>query len=69
MEVCATEHPVVVLDAGYELNGDTGPEEHNITVESEVSGMESKVEAHKETEWGPKHHSGPQEEYRCSNQI
>ena len=54
MEVCVTQHPAVVSDAGYELNEDTGPEEHAIAVESKVSGTENKIEAHKETECGPK---------------
>ena len=54
MEVFVTQHPTVVSDAGYELNGDTGPEEHAITVESKVSGTKNKIEAHKETECGPK---------------
>ena len=67
MEVCVIEHPVVVSDAGYELIGDTGPEEHDTTVESKVSGNE--IAAHKELNVTQKQHSGPWEEYRCSNQI
>ena len=54
MEVCVIENPAVVSDAGYELNGDTIPEEHNITVKSKVSGTENEIEAHKETQCGPK---------------
>ena len=48
MKVCVTQHPTVVSDAGYELNGDTGPQEHAITVESKVSGTEKETEAYKE---------------------
>ena len=69
MEVCVIENLAAVSDAVFELNGDTGHKEHNITVESKVSGKENEIEVHKETECGPKQHSGLQEEYRCSNQI
>ena len=54
MGMCVIEHPAVVSGAGYELNGDTGPEEQDITVESKVSGRENRIEAHKETECDPK---------------
>ena len=54
MEVCVTQHLTVVSDAGCELNGDTGTKEHAMTVESKVSGTENEIEAHKETEHGPK---------------
>ena len=40
-EVCVIEPPAVVSDEGYELNGDTGLRENDITVESKVSGMEN----------------------------
>ena len=52
--MCVIGHPAVVSDAGYELNGDTRPGEHDITMESKVSGMKDDIEAHKETECGPK---------------
>ena len=63
------KHPAIVSDAGYELNRSTGPEERDTTVESKVSGTENEIEAHKELNVAQKQHSGPREEYRCSNQI
>ena len=54
-KVCVIEPPTVVLDAGYELNGDTGPREHDITVRGEQGiRHENEIEAHKEIECDPK---------------
>ena len=46
----------VHVDADYELNRDTGPKEHSINSGSKVHvpGTENKIEAHQETEHGPK---------------
>ena len=46
MEVCVIEHPAVVLDVGFELNGDARPGEHDIIVRNQVPGTENEIEAH-----------------------